>query len=254
MTAIAASSTAMNIVVANTAAMNAVIANSTAMTAIAASSTAMNIVVANQTALSTIIASSTAMNIVAASAAAMLAFTASATAMNAVVANQTALSIVNGNDQAIRIWMLAGTNQVYKDFVNYLAVVASGTAMTAIAYSKTALLCIWSNELILAAIRGNSTAINALSASPYAVFINNTSSNLTSAMVTTKSILVTALSVNGGDTFYLSDKYSNGVLVGNYTYNATASWMTLVLAFSNIKHYQTSTNNRTWQAYIIDCD
>ena len=54
----------------------------------------------------------------AASSTAMTAVAASSTAMAAVIASSTAMTAVNANDQAVRIWMLAGTNQVWSNFAS----------------------------------------------------------------------------------------------------------------------------------------
>jgi hypothetical protein len=183
----------------------------------------------------------------------MTAVAASSTAMNAVVASSTAIASINANDQAVRIWMLAGTNQVYSNFANVAAVAASSTAMTAIANSKTALFAIWNSEVALSAIRASTTAVTALISSPYTVNLSNTSSNLANPIVTTKSILIQS-KCNGIDTFYLADNYSNGVLVGNYSYGIDTSYVSQVIAFSNIRHYRNSNSGYTWYAYIIDCD
>jgi hypothetical protein len=79
---------------------------------------------------------------------------------------------------------------------------------------------------------------------------------LTTTIVTTKSILLKSGNGNNGgsDTNYLRDRYSNGVLVGDYSYLTTFSYAPQVLAFSNIRHYSNTANNYTWYAYIIDCD
>jgi hypothetical protein len=166
------------------------------------------------------------MTAVAASSTAMTAVAASSTAMTAVIASSTAMT----------------------------AVIASSTAMAAVANSKTALLAIWYSETALAAIRGSTSAVRSLVSSPYMVLISNTPSNLTSAMVTTKSILLQCKNSNGSDSDYLADKYSNGTLIGNTNYSTSTSYSTQVAAFSNIRHYQNSVNGYAWQAYIIDCD
>jgi hypothetical protein len=154
------------------------------------------------------------------------------------------MTAINSNDQALRIWMLAGTNQVYSNFAN----------VTAVANSKTALLAIWSSNVALTNIKASTAAINALVSSSYTTYICNYPGNLSSAMVSTKSILLQEYS-GGVDTIYLSDLYSNGVLVGNWTYTEpSATWQTHVLPFSNIRHYKQSDHNYQWFAYIIDCD
>jgi hypothetical protein len=135
------------------------------------------------------------------------------------------------------------------------SVAASSTAMTAVASSKTALSAIWASEIALAAIRASTTAVNALVSSTYTVSISNNPSNLTgtSGMVATKGILIKSLNTGGTDTNYLRDRYSNGVLVGDWAYATTTTYSTQVQAFSNIRHYNW-VSNYAWQAYIIDCD
>ncbi len=98
-------------------------------------------------------ASSTAMTAVAASSTAMTAVAASSTAMTAVAASSTAMAAVNANDQAVRIWMLAGTNQVYSNFASVTAVAASSTAKMAIFNSDTALGAIAASSTALTTMR-----------------------------------------------------------------------------------------------------
>ena len=156
MTAVAASSTAMTAVAASSTAMTAVLASSTAMTAVLASSTAMTAVAASSTAMTAVLASSTAMTAVA----------ASSTAITAVAASSTAMTALNANDQAVRIWMLAGTNQVYSTFANVAAVAASSTAMTAVWASNTAADAVMTSSAAKLAVYGNDTALVALQATP----------------------------------------------------------------------------------------
>jgi hypothetical protein len=78
--------------------------------------------------------------------------------MSAVIASSTAMSAVNANDQAVRIWMLAGTNQVYSNFANVAAVAASSTAMSAVAASSTAMSAVWASNTATDAITASSTA------------------------------------------------------------------------------------------------
>jgi hypothetical protein len=218
----------------------------------------------NRDAFEAMLANIQSMNAVAASSVAMTAIVASTTAKNAVLASSTAMSAINANDQAIRIFMLAGTNQVYSNFANVAAVAASSVAMNAVAASsvamnavallKTALSAIWASEVALAAIRAITTAVDTLVSSPYTVYIDNTPANLTNAMVTTKSILLKSKNYNGTDTNYLRDQCGNGVVGGGISYQTSYSYQNNVIAFSNIRHYLNSTNGYAWQAYIIDCD
>jgi len=145
-------------VAASSTAMTAVAASSTAMTAVAASSTAMTAVIASSTAMTAVAASSTAMTAVAASSTAMTAVAASSTAMTAVAASSTAMTAVDANDQAVRIWMLAGTGLSYTDYASVAAVAASSTAMTAVAASSTAMGAVWASNTATDAVFASATA------------------------------------------------------------------------------------------------
>ena len=116
-----------------------------------------------------IVASSTAMTAVAASSTAMTAVAASSTAMTAVVASSTAMTAVDASDQALRIWTLAGTNQVWSNFANFTAVAASSTAMTAVAASSTAMTAVAASSTARAAIYNSDTALEAIAASTTAI-------------------------------------------------------------------------------------
>ena len=123
-------------------------------------------------------ASSTAMTAVAASSTAMTAVAASSTAMTAVIASSTAMTAVNANDQAVRIWMLAGTNQVWSNFASVTAVAASSTAMAAVAASSTAKMAVFNSDTALNAIAASATAMAAMrAASGYIVGTNTASTS-----------------------------------------------------------------------------
>jgi len=107
-------------------------------------------------------ASATAMTAVIASSTAMTAVIASSTAMTAVIASSTAMTALNANDQAVRIWMLAGTNQVYSNFANVTAVAASSTAMTAVAASSTAMTAVAASSTAMTAVWASNTAADAV--------------------------------------------------------------------------------------------
>ncbi len=142
-------------------------------------------------------ASSTAMAAVAASSTAMAAVIASSTAMAAVAASSTAMAAVNANDQAVRIWMLAGTNQVWSNFASVAAVAASSTAMAAVAASSTAMAAVAASSTAMAAVAASTTAMdamnasdtamNALYASPLATKVNYSSAQVWSTTVTLRS-------------------------------------------------------------------
>ena len=105
----------------------------------------------------------------AASSTAMTAVIASSTAMAAVAASSTAMTAVNANDQAVRIWILAGTNQVYSNFASVAAVIASSTAMAAVIASSTAMTAVIASSTAMAAVAASSTAMAAVIASSTAM-------------------------------------------------------------------------------------
>jgi hypothetical protein len=289
MTAIAASQTAMNVVVTSQTAMTAIAAIQAAVRPIIASPIAMTVVTTSQSAMAAIIASPNAVYLldmndqalriwmltgtnlvysnfanvaaVAASSTAMTTITASPTTIAAIVLNPMLTNAINNNDQALRIWMLAGTNQVYSNFANVAAVAASSTAMKGIAASKSALLACWASEAALSAIRNSSTAVDALVKSSYTVDIKGDPLNLMQPIVASRSILLQSKNNgNGNDTDYLSSLYSNGArgsisyIYGTYSYTTSTSYTTQVVAFTDIHHYQKSDNEYQWEAYIIDCN
>ena len=132
----------------------------------ASSATAMSAVANSATAMSAVANSATAMTAVANSATAMSAVIASATAMSAVANSATAMTAINANDQAVRILMLAGTNQVYSNFANVSAVAASSTAMTAVWASNAAADAVLTSTTARLAVYNNDTALAALQANP----------------------------------------------------------------------------------------
>ena len=262
MTAVAASSTAMAAVIASSTAMAAVIASSTAMTAVNANDQAVRIwmlagtnqVWSNFASVTAVAASSTAMTAVAASSTAMAAVIASSTAMAAVIASSTAMTAVNANDQAVRIWMLAGTNQVWSNFASVTAVAASSTAMTAVAASKTALLACWNAETALTALRASPSALTALIASPFKSTVGGSNpSALTAAMLTGKTILLQSRNSSGTDTNTLATKYQNGGAVANHVYTTTNINSAQMVAFQDIKH-TTYQNNYVWSGNVVKVD
>ena len=68
------------------------------------------------------------------------------------------MAAVNANDQALRIWMLAGTAQVYSSFANVTAVAASSTAMAAVIASSTAMTAVWASNTASDAVMTSATA------------------------------------------------------------------------------------------------
>lgn len=178
-------------VVLNTpAAVSAVLASGTAGAAIVANDQALRVWVlygssfshrsfANMTA---VLASAPAMAGVAASSAAMSLIVTSAALRAAVVASAPALAAVNASDQAVRIWMLNGTDQNYINFANVAAVAASSTAMAAIAASSAAMEAVVASSAAMAAVAASTTGVNAVVAAPAAL-----------AAVVASSLAMTAL-------------------------------------------------------------
>ena len=219
MNAVAASETAMTAVIANTAAFNTVVTSHVAMNAVASSyvavaavyesAVAVEAVKANETAWSTltgassavmgkaaaklvglnpadyadmdaIAASSTAMAAIAASQTAMAAVAASyvavaavygsAVAVDAVKANETAWATLTGATSAVMgkaVAVLSGLNP--DSYADMTAVASSSTAMAAIIGNSTALNAVVSSSTAMAAIIGNSTALNAVVSSSTAM-------------------------------------------------------------------------------------
>jgi hypothetical protein len=139
--------------------MTAIAASSTAMNIIAASSTAMNIIVASSTAMTAIAASSTAMTAISLSYVAVAAVWMSPTAIGIVQANSTAYNIlITGSNNTViigkAVCIMAGLNP--DSYANMSAVAASSVAMSAVAASSVA----------RSAITASTTAKNALFNSP----------------------------------------------------------------------------------------
>ena len=209
MNAVAASETAMTALIANTAAFNTVVTSHVAMNAVASSyvavaavyesAVAVEAVKANETAWATltgatsavmgkaaaklaglnpadyadmdaIASSSTAMAAVAASYVAVAAVYGSAVAVDAVKANETAWATLTGATSAVMgkaVAVLSGLNP--DSYADMTAVASSSTAMAAIIGNSTALNAVVSSPTAMAAIIGNSTALNAVVSSSTAM-------------------------------------------------------------------------------------
>ncbi|WP_419491486.1 hypothetical protein [Agathobaculum sp.] len=168
--AVAASETAMAAVIGNVTALNAVVTSQLAMNAVAASETAMTAVIANTAAFNTVVTSHVAMNAVASSYVAVAAVYESAVAVEAVKANETAWATLTGASSAVMgkaAAKLAGLNPA--DYADMTAVAASSTAMAAIIGNSTALNAVVSSSTAMAAIIANSTALNAVVSSSAAM-------------------------------------------------------------------------------------
>ena len=75
------------------------------------------------------------------------------------------MAAVDANDQAVRIWMLAGTNQVWSNFASVTAVAASSTAMASVIASSTAMAAVAASSTAMAAVWASNTATDAVFAS-----------------------------------------------------------------------------------------
>ena len=192
-------------------------------------------------------ASSTTMTAVAASSAAMTAVAASSTAMTAVVANNSAMTAVASSSTAMAAITASSTAMA--------AVAASSTAMAVVAPSKLALEACWNSETALAALRSAPTALTALLASPYKQSIGNgnSPSNLATAMVTGKIILLQSRNSVASDTNYLATKYVNGVATTAHNYNTEPTNTTQMVAFQDIMHV-TWSGNRGWYGDVVKVD
>ena len=124
-----------------------------------------------------------------ASSTAMAAVAASSTAITAVAASSTAMTAVNANDQAVRIWMLAGTNQVWSNFASVTAVAASSTAMAAVIASSTAMTAVAASSTAMAAVIASSTAMTAVAASSTAMTAVAASSTAMAAVIASSTAM-----------------------------------------------------------------
>ena len=170
MTAVAASETAMAAVIGNATALNVVATSQAAMNAVAASETAMTAVIANTAAFNTVVTSHVAMNAVASSYVAVAAVYESAVAVEAVKANETAWATLTGASSAVMgkaAAKLAGLNPA--DYADMTAVAASSTAMAAIIGNSTALNAVVSSSTAMTAVIANATALNAVVSSSTAM-------------------------------------------------------------------------------------
>ena len=180
----------------------------------------------------------------AASGTAMSAVAASSTAISAVIASSTAMAAVDANDQAVRIFMLSGTDQIYSDFVNVTAVAASSTAMTAIAASSTAMTAIAASSTAISAVIASSTAMAAVIASSTAMSAIAASStakmavfnsDMALAAIAASSTALTAMRASasyhlyGGTINTLSGPNPSGsyIVVGLSTSNGTSGAVTI---------------------------
>ena len=170
MTAVAANETAMAAVAASRVAMSAIIGNSTALNAVVTSSVAMTAVINNAAALNAVVSSSTAMAAVAASYVAVAAVYGSAVAVDAVKANETAWATLTGATSAVMgkaVAVLSGLNP--DSYADMTAVASSSTAMAAVIGNSAALNAVVSSSTAMAAIIANSTALNAVVSSSAAM-------------------------------------------------------------------------------------
>ena len=168
--AVAASETAMAAVIGNATALNVVATSQAAMNAVAASETAMTALIANTAAFNTVVTSHVAMNAVASSYVAVAAVYESAVAVEAVKANETAWATLTGATSAVMgkaAAKLAGLNPA--DYADMDAIASSSTAMAAIIGNSTALNAVVSSSTAMAAIIANSTALNVVVSSSAAM-------------------------------------------------------------------------------------
>jgi hypothetical protein len=122
------------------------------------------------------------------------------------------MNAVNANDQAVRIWMLAGTDQVYSNFANVADVAASSTAMNAVAASSTAMAAVAASSTAMNAILKSSTARSAICANG----VPNTN------LQATRSTLLTTLSDASKFTKVLNSVTQDGA--SSYGGSPTPAW------------------------------
>ena len=233
--AVAASETAMAAVIGNATALNVVATSQAAMNAVAASETAMTAVIANTAAFNTVVTSHVAMNAVASSYVAVAAVYESAVAVEAVKANETAWATLTGASSAVMgkaAAKLAGLNPA--DYADMTAVAASSTAMAAIIGNSTALNAVVSSSTAMAAIIANSTALNAVvssSAALSAVAASQTAMTAIAASSTALSAI--AASTTALDAIYAKKKRMSGA-------SASLSGKFIILQISNDNAFDTS--------------
>lgn len=124
---------------------------------------------ASSTAMTAMIASSTALAAMVANRVSMIAVSESAIARSAMIGSSPAMTALNSNDQAVRMWMLAGTGLSYANYWDVAAVVASTAAMTAIAASSAAMANVAASTAATTAIKNNAAANNIALGSSYSV-------------------------------------------------------------------------------------
>ena len=274
MNAVAASETAMTAVIANTAAFNTVVTSHVAMNAVASSyvavaavyesAVAVEAVKANETAWATltgatsavmgkaaaklaglnpadyadmaaIASSSTAMAAVAASYVAVAAVYGSAVAVDAVKANETAWATLTGATSAVMVKAVAVLSGLNPDsYADMTAVASSSTAMAAIIGNSTALNAVVSSSTAMAAIIGNSTALNAVVSSSTAMATIAASQTAMAAIAASSTALsAIAASTTALDALYAKKKRMSGA-------SASLSGKFIILQISNDNAFDTS--------------
>ena len=238
MTAVAASETAMAAVVSNATALNAVVTSQVALNAVAASETAMAAVIGNATALNVVATSQAAMNAVASSYVAVAAVYESAVAVEAVKANETAWATLTGATSAVMgkaAAKLAGLNPA--DYADMDAIASSSTAMAAVignsaalnavVSSSTAMTAVAASSTAMAAIIGNSTALNAVVSSSTAMTAVAASSTAMTAVATSDSAIRAMVASTAAKTALIANN-NNLQSVANTWWKTVQSGFTLV--------------------------
>ena len=157
-------------VAASSVAMAAVASSQVAMAAVAASQVAMTAIIGNSTALNAVVTSSVAMAAIVKSPVAMAAMWRSDTAIKALQANATAWKTFTGASSAVMgktVAILANLDP--SGYADMTAVAASQVAMAAIIGNSTALNAVVTSQVAMTAIIGNSTALNAVVTSSVAM-------------------------------------------------------------------------------------
>ena len=233
--AVAASETAMAAVIGNATALNVVATSQAAMNAVAVSETAMAAIIANTAAFNTVVTSQVAMNAVASSYVAVAAVYESAVAVEAVKANETALATLTGATSAVMgkaAAKLAGLNPA--DYADMDAIASSSTAMAAIIGNSTALNAVVSSSTAMTAIIANSTALNAVVSSSAAMSAVAASQTAMAAIAASSTALsAIAASTTALDAIYAKKKRMSGA-------SASLSGKFIILQISNDNAFDTS--------------
>ena len=141
--------------------MAAIASSQTAMAAVANNKTALTAVINNASALNTVVSSSTAMEAIIGNSTALNAVVSSQTAMAAIEKSQVAKDAIAASDMATAKYAVGAAGLNPADYANMAAVAASQTAMAAIIGNSTALNAVVSSQTAMTAVCSSALAFNA---------------------------------------------------------------------------------------------